>query len=249
MIRHRIVAVALAALAATAPQAQETAFTPAQREALDARIRGYLLENPEVLLEAFDILEQRRQAAQADNDAELVAMHADRLFQDPMSPVLGNPDGDVTVVKFSDYRCGYCKAAAPMIAELIGSDPGVRVVIKEFPILGEASVMAGRVALAAAMQGPDVYARLHEALLAHQGQLDDGTTLQVAERAGVDMTALRAAMEESSIADEIRNTYALARELGIEGTPSFVIGDRIVRGMMPLDGMRALVAEARNQDG
>ena len=248
MIRHRIAALALAGLAATAPQAQE-AFTPAQRDALDARIRSYLLENPEVLLEAFDILEQRRQAAQADSDAALVAMNADRLFQNPMSPVLGNPDGDVTVVKFSDYRCGYCKAAAPIIADLIESDRSVRVVIKEFPVLGEASVMAGRVALAAAQQGADIYARLHEALLGYNGDLTDRTAMRLAEQAGVDMDALRAAIEAPAIADEIRSTYALARELGINGTPSFVIGDRIVRGMMPPERMRELVDAARSEGG
>lgn len=248
MIRHRFAALVLASLAATAPQAQE-AFTPAQRDALDARIRSYLLENPEVLLEAFDILEQRRQVAQADSDADLVAMNADRLFEDPMSPVLGNPDGDVTIVKFSDYRCGYCKAAAPIVADLIESDPGVRVVIKEFPVLGEASVMAGRVALAAAEQGADVYERLHEALLAHNGDLTDGTTMRLAEQAGVDMDALRADIDAPAIADEIRSTYALARELGINGTPSFVIGDRIVRGMMPPERMRELIDAARSEGG
>jgi protein-disulfide isomerase len=239
----------MACLAATASPAQEGGLTQQQRDAVDARIRSYLLENPEVLLEAFDILEQRRAAAQADSDAELIAMNADRLFHDPMSPVLGNPDGDVTVVKFSDYRCGFCKTAAPLVAELIETDPGVRVVIKEFPVLGEASVMAGRVALAAARQGPDVYARLHEALLGYNGQLDDRATMRIAEESGVDMAALRLAIEDPAIADEIRSTYALARELGVNGTPSFVIGNALVRGMMPLDRMRALVDDARAQGG
>lgn len=250
-LRAGALALSLALSPALAPAAwaQSASFTPEQLEALDSRIRSYLLENPEVLLEVFDVLEQRRLAAQADSDAALVAMNADRLFFNDASPVLGNTDGDVTVVMFSDYRCGFCKRARPILAELIETDPGVRVVIKELPILGEASVMASRVALAALKQGPAVYEALHDALLSYGGQIDEAVTMRIARRAGVDMEALRRDIENPAIADAIRATYALASDLGVEGTPSFVVGSQIVRGMVPLDSLRDLVAVTREQQG
>lgn len=248
MFAIRFAALALAGLLALPASAQE-AFTPAQKEALDARIRSYLIENPEVLLEAFDVLEKRRQAAEADADAAKVEAHRAALVDDGISPVLGNPDGDVTVVKFSDYRCGYCRTAMPIVADLIKGDPGVRVVIKEFPILGEESVLAGRVALAVASLDAQAYDRLHTSLFTHRGALDETTVMRLAEQAGVDRRALRTAMDSPAVVGSIRDTYALARALGIEGTPSFVIGDRIVRGMVQLDQMKTLVAEARRAKG
>lgn len=248
MARMRIAALALAALAAL-PVAAQDAFTPSQRAALDERIRSYLLENPEIMLEVFEVLEKRRQLAEADADSQKVAANAAALLDDGMSPVLGNPAGDVTVIKFSDYRCGYCRAAAPIVAELIGADAGVRVVIKEFPILGEESVLAGRVALAAATLDPKLYDRLHTALFDHRGSMTEATLFKLAETEGADTAALRKAMDDPRIVETIRSTYALARDLGIEGTPSFVIGGRIVRGMVQLDRLRELVDEARRAKG
>jgi protein-disulfide isomerase len=249
MARRFFAVLAILCAGAGTALAQDDPFTPAQREALDDRIRSYLLENPELFLEVFDLLEQRRLDAQADADAALVAEYADRLRFAATSPVMGNPEGDVTIVKFSDYRCGFCKSAATSIEQLVASDPGVRVVIKEFPILGEESVTAGRVALAAAMQGEAAFTRLHLALMGFGGQLDGETTFALAEQAGLDTERLRADIADPVIAEEIRANYALARALGIEGTPTFVIGDRIVRQMIPLDRMRALVAEARGERG
>lgn len=247
MIRR--LAALLLCLAGAMPALAQDAFTPAQREALDARIRTYLLENPEVLLEVFEVLERRRQVAEADADTARVAASRAALLDDGFSPVLGNPAGDVTVVKFSDYRCGYCRQAAPIVTELIGSDPGVRVVIKEFPILGEESVLAGRVALAAARVNAKAYDRLHQAIFSHRGQFTEAALIALAEKAGVDGAALRREMARPEIADAIRATYALARELGVEGTPSFVIGNTVVRGMIQLDRMKELVAEARRAKG
>ena len=241
----------LAALALTGvmamPALAQSPFTPAQEEALDARIRSYLLENPEVILEVFEILEQRRQMAEAEADAEKVARNRAALLEGAPNPVLGNPNGDVTVVKFSDYRCGYCRAAAPIVEELIESDPNVRVVIREFPILGEESVLAGRIALAVAAQPGDVFRKFHDALFGHRGPMTEIAVLGLAEQSGADMAAVRQQMQSPVIVDTIRETYALARDMGIEGTPSFIIGDRIVRGMVQLDQMRAFVAEARQK--
>jgi protein-disulfide isomerase len=247
MIRR--LAALLLCLAGAMPALAQDVFSPAQREALDARIRSYLLENPEVLLEVFEVLERRRQVAEADADAARVAASSAALLNDGYSPVLGNPVGDVTVVKFSDYRCGYCRQAAPIVASLIESDPGVRVVIKEFPILGEESVLAGRVALAAARVNAKAYDKLHEAIFSYRGQFTEASLIGLAEKAGVDGAALRREMAKPEIADSIRATYALARELGVEGTPSFVIGNTVVRGMIQLERMKELVAEARRAKG
>lgn len=247
-MRRRLAALALASLLAGPALAQE-AFTDAQKQALDARIRSFLIENPEVMLEVFEVLENRRQMAEAEADGQKVARNRAALLTGAPNPVLGNPAGDVTVVKFSDYRCGFCKTAAPIVADLIEADPGVRVVIREFPILGEDSVLAGRVALAAASQPADVFERLHMALFDHRGPMTEAALMELAEQAGADTAALRLEMQSPAIVDTIRGTYALARDLGIEGTPTFIIGDRIVRGMVQLEQMRALVAEARGSKG
>ena len=247
-MRRHLAALALAASVAL-PASAQSPFTDAQRQALDDRIRSYLIENPEVILEVFEVLEQRRQVAEAEADAAMVAQNAATLEAGAPNPVMGNPDGDVTVVKFSDYKCGFCRTAAPIVEELIATDPGVRVVIREFPILGEESVLASRVALAAARQPGDIYAKVHAALFGHRGPMNEQALMSLAEGAGADMDALRSAMQDPAIADTIRGTYALARSMGIEGTPSFVIGGRIVRGMVQLDQMRAHVAEARDSRG
>ena len=250
MPTRSLLAVAMLAAMSAAPSgATAEPFTPEQRDALDERIRSYLIENPEVLLEAFEVLERRRQTAEAAQDADLLAERRSELIEDGFSPVMGNPDGDVTVVKFSDYRCGFCKQAFPVVDALIASDPGVRVVIKEFPILGEESVLASRAALAASAIDPDLYARLHAAMLTYRGQLTEASVMALAEQAGADMEALRREMDNPDIVTNIRATYALARDLRIEGTPSFVVGDRIVRGMVQIDRMRELVDLAREERG
>lgn len=248
-VRSFFATAALSAMLAGPVVATAEPFTPEQREALDERIRSYLIENPEVLLEAFEVLERRRQAAEATQDADLLAARRNELIDDGFSPVMGNPEGDVTVVKFSDYRCGFCRQAFPVMDTLIESDPGVRVVIKEFPILGEDSVFASRAALAASAIDPGLYARFHAAMLTYRGQLTEETVLALAERSGADMDALRLEMDNPDIVTNIRATYALARDLRVEGTPSFVVGDRIVRGMVQIDRMRELVALAREERG
>jgi protein-disulfide isomerase len=241
-------AMAVSVLAAGTAGAQE-ALTPAQREAVNDQVRAYLLENPEIILEALDILEQRRGAARAEEDGALVAAQQAALFQDGYSHVFGDPDGDVTIVEFADYRCGYCKAAHPQVAELLESDGDIRLILKELPILGPDSVLAARVAMAALNIDPDGYERLHDAMMEHRGALSEEAVFGYAREAGLDEAALRDAMEDPAIAENIRRTYELAQALRIEGTPSFVIGDQIVRGFVQLDQMRALVQAARDAAG
>jgi len=243
-----LAAAVTAALAAGSAPAQEE-LSPAEAAAVDARIRAYILENPEVLIEALDILEQRRKAEQAGLDGDLIARNAAALFEDGDSHVFGNPDGDVTIVEFSDYRCSYCKAAHPQVAELLRSDGAVRLVLKEFPILGADSTLATRVAMAARRLDPASYAALHDAMMTFRGPLNEDSIFRLAGQTGLDEARLRAEMNVPEIADAIRRNYELARTLRIEGTPGFVIGDQIVRGFVQLDQMRALVEEARRTAG
>ncbi len=237
-----------AALAAGSAPAQE-ALSAAEAAAIDARIRAYILENPELLIEALDVLEQRRKAQQASLDGDLVVEHAAALFEDGHSHVFGNPDGDVTIVEFSDYRCSYCKAAHPQVAELLKSDGELRLVLKEFPILGPDSTLASRIAIAARRLSPEAYATLHDAMMAYRGPLTEEIMMRFAVEAGVQESALRAEMAAPEIDDAIRQNYELARALRIEGTPGFVIGGQIVRGFVQLDQLRALVEEARRTAG
>ncbi len=235
---------ALATLAA-APVAAQEGLSPAQRQAVDDRIRAYILENPELLLEAFELLEQRRQQAQGGADADLIAAAAEALFDDGFSHVFGNPDGDVVIVEFSDYRCGYCKRAHPEVKRLLETDENVALVMKEFPILGPDSITAARAAMAALEEAPALYPAFHDAMMEHRGQLDEAAVFRIAAETGLDPESLRLAMAAPEIDARIRSTYALARSLRIEGTPAFVIGEQILRGMAPYATMAEMVAQAR----
>ena len=246
---RRIASLALAALvalsAAALPAAAQDAFTPAQREALDERIRSYILEHPELLIEALEVLETRRQQAQAAADSNLIASAQAALFEDGYSHVFGNPEGDVTIVEFSDYRCGYCKRAHPEVMRLLETDGNIALIHKDFPVLGPDSVLASRAAMAARMEDPARYEAFHEAMMTHRGQLDEAAIFGLAKQAGFDEAALRLAMEAPEIEQRLRANYQLAQALRIEGTPGFVIGEQVLRGFAPYDAMAQLVAQAR----
>jgi protein-disulfide isomerase len=221
------------------------AMSEADRAAFREEVRAYLLENPEVILEAIQLLEQRRNTAQAESDRELIAEQADALFDDGFSWIGGNPDGDVTIVEFLDYRCGYCKKAQPAMEELLARDAGVRLIVKEFPILGPDSVTAGKMALAALEQDRGKFAGLHTALMAHKGNLTEDAAYALAEDAGYDPDALRKLAESTEIDDRLQKNYQLAQALGLQGTPAFVVGNEIIRGYLPVEDMLAAVRDAR----
>ena len=220
-------------------------MTAIERQILRDEIRAYLLENPEVIMEAIQVLEARRKAQEEADDAALVAANRGQLLDDGYSWVWGNPEGDVTVVEFSDYRCPYCKKAHPEVRALIAEDPNIRYVLKEFPILGTDSIAAARLALAAAEMDPERFADLNDALMRFPGQLTEEIAWRIAEDEGWDVEALRKRAADSEIEARIRDTYRLARALGINGTPGFVIGDRIIRGLVSKEELAQAVAEAR----
>jgi protein-disulfide isomerase len=220
-------------------------MTEIEREALRTEIRAYLLEYPEILMEAINILEARRKADTQRADAALIAASSEQLYNDPNSWVSGNPDGDVTLVEFADYRCGFCKKAHPEVRELLQRDPNIRLVVKEFPILGPDSVAAARMAQAALDLDPAKFEALNDALMRFEGQLNESIAYQIASRAGYDIAALKERAASAEIEARIGDNYALARTLGLQGTPSFILGNQIIRGYVPVDQMQAAVAEAR----
>jgi protein-disulfide isomerase len=231
---------ALAALAAPGAPAGAQGLTEAdvKRLALEA-----ILENPEVLMEAVEILRQRQEEQAAAAQAAAIAELRPLLENDPDAPVLGNPEGDVTVVEFFDYNCPYCKEAAADLRALLAGDPGIRMVMREFPILGEGSVVAAKAALAARAQG--LYEPLHWALMAHRGRKDEAAVMRIAAEVGLDLDRLRADMESAEVAEHLRTSRELAEAAGFNGTPAFVIGGEGVPGRIPLTEMQALVATAR----
>jgi protein-disulfide isomerase len=237
-------ALGLAGAAAAEPVGLDR-MSEADRAAFREEVRTYLLENPEIILEAIQMLEQRRAAASEASDRDVIAANADQLFDDGFSWVGGNPEGDVTIVEFLDYRCGYCKKAQPAVEELLERDPKVRLVVKEFPILGPASVSAGKLALAALDLDRGKFGPLHSALMGYEGNLTEEAAYQLAEEHGYDTEALRELAESSEIDDRLQKNYQLAQALGLQGTPAFIVGNKIIRGYIPADDMLAAVQDAR----
>ncbi|MCK0148686.1 DsbA family protein [Marivita sp. S6314] len=222
-------------------------MTDAQRDAFGAQVREYLLANPEVIMEAVQVLENRQAEEQAQGDLALVADHADALFNDGYSWVGGNPDGDVTIVEFFDYRCGFCRRAHPEVQELLETDGNIRYIAKEFPILGENSVISARFALAVReVAGDDAYKAANEALIALNADMQEPVLRRLAETLGLDADAVIAAMDGDAITEQLAQTRALAQQLQISGTPSFVMGGQMIRGYLPLDAMRGVIEEERS---
>ena len=211
----------------------------------EAQVEAYLLQNPEVILSAVQRLEERQAAKERDDAKMAVVQKRNEIFEDPASPVGGNASGDVTLVEFFDYNCSYCRRAAPVVTEAEKADAGLRIVYKEFPILGPGSAYAARAALASRLQGK--YLAFHAALMGHKGQVTDSSTLQVAQEVGLDLDRLKQDMNDPTIAKAIERNLALAQDLRITGTPSFVIGDDVVRGLVDLSTLQKLIAEERAQ--
>ncbi len=200
-------------------------------------------ENPEIVLEAVQIIEERQQADQNVAAEQVLSAERAALEQDPNAPVLGNPNGDVTVVEFFDYNCPYCRRVKPHIEALLAADPNVRVVYREWPILGEGSVFAARAALASRQQGK--YEEFHWAMMEIKGRAEEATVIRVAEQVGLDIEQLRRDMDGPDIAEHIETSMRLSRALGFNGTPSFVIGDSLAPGLIEADQMIELVKQAR----
>jgi len=248
IVRPGLAGVLLAMLLVVSANWVADAADPAQvqsREATEEIIRDYLLKNPEIVEQALRIIEERQRKAEKQESMKALVAHREDLLSDPRSPVGGNPRGSVTVVEFFDFRCPHCKHVAPDVKKLAQEDSDVRIVYKQFPVLGPDSELAARAALAAHAQGK--YAALHDAMLAANGPLTLPVILKLAGPAGLDVAKLQADMETPEIRATIERDRALAAAVGITGTPSFVIGTELVPGAVDLATLKALVAEARSK--
>ena len=245
---RRLAPLAFIAALATPLAAQEMSVD--ERAAFRAEVRAYLLENPEVLMEAIGVLEDRQAEVARANDVEMVARNANVLFNSTKSFVGGNPEGDFTVVEFLDYRCGYCKRAHPEVAELLNRDSNIRYVIKELPILGDESVLASRYAIAVQLlAGDEAYYDVHNTLMEFQGNISEASLGRMSTAFGLDHAAVTEKMNGPDVAEVIAENRALANALAITGTPSFVFEDQMLRGYVPLNQMEQIVAQLRSSDG
>jgi len=210
------------------------------------QIHDYILAHPEVIAEAQRGLATRQAAERQVQAKKVLADNHDAVFADPADPVLGNPKGDVTIVEFYDLDCPFCRALAPSLRQLIDEDHGVRLVLKDYPILGPGSELAARYALAAIKQGK--YAVFHETVLASklpEHQLDEGKILGFAAAAGLDIARLKTDAADPTLSKRIADNRALASKLGIAGTPGLIVEDQIQGGALSLDALKKLLADAR----
>jgi len=228
-----------------------TDMSDAEREVFRAEVRAYLLDNPEVMIEVMDELERRDQAAAAERDAQALAQNSDIIFSDPASWVGGNPEGDITVVEFLDYRCGYCRKAWQEVDQLVEGDGNIRFVVKEFPILGEQSVLSSRFAIAVLqMHGGEAYKQAHDALLSLRADTTPEALERVAADLGLDPAPIMDRMKSPDVTKVIEDNHKLAQMMEVSGTPTFVVGGTMVRGYMPLEAMQQIVDEQRKaQEG
>ncbi|MAN55183.1 MAG: DsbA family protein [Paracoccus sp. (in: a-proteobacteria)] len=237
-IRHAVMATSLAILP-LASAAQEPSDERIKELALQA-----IRENPQIIIEAIQSLEADQAAAQSQAQSDVLTNQRDLLERDPNAPVLGNPDGDVTVVEFFDYNCPYCRRAMAEVEGLVEDDENVRLVYREWPILGEGSVFAARAALASREQGK--YEEFHLALMGMQGRAEEASVMRIAEEIGLDVEKLRADMAAPEVDEHIATSRRLTQALGFNGTPSFVIGDNLVPGFVEQEQLGALVEQVRS---
>ena len=230
--------------AAKAP-ADYAPITPEQKAAIERIVKDYLLNNPEVFLDVQQALEAKMEKIQAEKFKVALKDHAKDIYKRSSAPVAGNPQGDITVVEFFDYNCGYCKRAFGDMAKLIEKDGKVKLVLKELPILSKGSEDASKVALAAKLQGK--YWEAHRALLTVRGELNEQSALKAVEKLGLDMARLKKDMESAAVLDEIKLVRDLAQKMGIQGTPHFLVGDRAIPGAPGnlLEQLQGHVAELR----
>lgn len=232
----------------TAPKSgqAESTMSEAERSALRAEVRAYLLEHPEVLIEAMDVLQKREEDAGVAQDAEFIAKNSALIFANGNDWVGGNPNGDITVVEFMDYRCGYCRKAYSEVDQLINGDGNIRFVVKEFPILGEASMLSAQFAIALKqLHGDEAYGKAHDALMTLRGEPTPDTLARVASDMGFDPQPIMDRMKSPDVQKVIETNYKLAEAMDITGTPAFVMGDTVLRGYAPLEAMQEFVAQVR----
>src|SRR6195952_61578 len=245
--RFFVPAICALALCGAPIGASAQSFSDGQRGDIEAIVRSYLIAHPEVLEEAMAELTKRQSAAEAEKHEAGVAKNADAIFNSPRGVTIGAKDGDVTFVEFFDYNCGYCKKAMTDMLDLMKADPKLKVVLKEFPVLGPSSVEAAQVAVAARMQDPTgkKYLDFHQKLLGGRGQADKARAMAAAKDAGYDMAKLEKDFSSPEVRATIEENFKLAEAMGMNGTPSYVIGNQVIIGAVGIDALKEKVSTAR----
>ena len=249
MTRLPLALVLTLATALPAAAFDPAAMSEAEKTAFGEAVRAYLMENPDVLIESINVLEERRAADEAQNDKVLVSAHADELFADGHSWVGGNPDGDLTMVEFIDYRCSVCRQVYEDVEKTVADDGNIRLIFKEYPILGEESDLGSRFAVAVKqIGGDDAYKKTHDALMSLRGRITLESLGKLAEELGVDGKAVLDRLNTEEVTAVLRQNRQLGERMRIMGTPTFVIGEELLRGV-PQTGLHAAVAAIRKQQG
>src|SRR3954463_2135586 len=248
MPSFRLLVPALLAMALCGmPAASAQSFSDSQRGEIESMVRNYLIAHPEVLEEAMAELSKRQAAAETEKHEASIASNAQTIFNSPRGVVLGNKDGDVTFVEFFDYNCGYCKRAMTDMLDLMKSDPKLKVVLKEFPVLSQASVEAAQVGVAVRMQDPTgkKYLDFHQRLLSGRGQADKARAMAAAKEAGLDMARIEKDLASPEVRATLEENLKLAEAMGMNGTPSYVIGKQVVIGAVGLESLKEKIGIAR----
>jgi protein-disulfide isomerase len=241
-----LIAVFLALPAVVPVRAQS--FTADQRGEIERIVKEYLLSHPELLQDVMAELEKRQSAADTEKHQTAIKEYSAAIFTSPRQITLGNAQGDVTIVEFFDYNCGYCKRAMNDMLELLKTDAKLRFVLKEFPVLGEGSVQAAQVAAAVRMQdksGGKKYLEFHQKLLGGRGQADKTRALAMAKEAGFDIARIEKDISSDEVKAQLEESFKLAEALGLNGTPSYVVGSDVVVGAVGLNTLREKVNTAR----
>jgi protein-disulfide isomerase len=241
-------AAAAPAAANSAPQSVSTQILSAdQQQAIGILVKSYIAAHPEIVQDALDALDKRQKDADADKARTTIKDNNATIFNSAHQVVLGNPQGNVTMVEFFDYNCAYCKRALPDMMSLLSANPNLRFVLKEFPVLGDGSVEAAHVAVAARMQDPTgkKYIEFHQKLLGGRGAADKARALAVAKEVGFDMARIEKDMSGPEVKAQLEESFKLAEALGLNGTPSYVVGSEVVIGAVGLSALREKVNTAR----
>ena len=238
---------ALCFLMGSAVPSVADSFNPAQKTELEKLVHDYLLEHPEILRDMANKLEANDKVAAATARNSVLSSQAKDIFHKPIDAVVGNPNGDVTVVEFMDYNCSWCKKSVKEMQALVGSDKKVRVVMKEFPIFGEGSEYAARAALASVEQGK--YWQLHQALFASEGKVTAEVVDQIAGEQGIDVAKMKVDMKAPEIDAAVKANQAIAQSLALTGTPAFIVDDKLVPGYTELANLQAMLAQTRANGG
>ena len=222
-----------------------TPLTEGQKAAFAEFLDNYLVkEHPEVIMHAMQELQKRDQASAEQKTTESIKSNKAKIYDDAATPVGGNPKGDVTIVEFSDFQCGYCKMSEPFIEKILGEDKGIRFIYKDFPVLGPQSITAAKVALAVARQGNDKYVKMHDALLAKKEHLTDDMIYQAAKDAGADVEKAKKDANDDAMQKHIQANLDLGVEIGVRGTPMFIIGDKVYPGALQYEQLKKAIDDA-----